>query len=152
MPNWPIFRPNLSSLIKVVNTLQELILRKWEEKCKKQKLAIWAWNCSWSQRSHHISNAELAPNCVGLARNETNLRLFKFSFSTFWPKRTETDHKSPTIVHLSLLGPITLFGANPDITSCMQLGNNYVWRHKEKIMFNVSRQRSCLMLPTEDHV
>ena len=40
------------------------------------------------------------PNWVRLARNGSNLRLFKISFSTFWlaePKCTETDLKKPTI-------------------------------------------------------
>ena len=40
------------------------------------------------------------PNCVRLAPNETNLGLFKISFSTFWlsePKCTETDLKKSQI-------------------------------------------------------
>ena len=62
-------------------------------------------------------DVEVGKNCVKLAPNGKNLRLFKISFSTFWlgePKCTETDLKKSQICPISgQFDPILM----PNLTS-----------------------------------
>ena len=64
--------------------------------------------------------SNVAPNCVRLASNETNVDKCKISFSTFWlaepkckPKCTETDLKMPRFVPFG--ANLKQFGSHPGI-------------------------------------
>ena len=76
--------------------------------------------CAGSRDSKPVGS-RLASNWVRLVPNETNLGLFKFSFSTFWlaePKCTETDLKKSQICSIwDLSDPIWM----PNLTSLMRM-------------------------------